>query len=69
MLTKLVEKTVGAIRETVDVVENVASATYDEVTSLPEAIEKGWNEGLFSKDEEVKASEDDKKDSEENPFK
>lgn len=51
MLAKLFEITTGLVKDTYNVTANLAEATYDEVTSIPDAISKGWNEGCFTQDE------------------
>ena len=38
----------GLVRESYDLVEKTVVATYDDVTSIPDAIAQGWDEGLFS---------------------
>lgn len=52
MLGWIIEKTVGVVRETYNGLEATAEYAYEEVTGIPEAIAKGWNEGLLDRTEE-----------------
>ena len=52
MLGKLFELTAGAVKETYNGVAAVVEYTYDEVTSIPSSLEKGWDEGLLKSDTE-----------------
>lgn len=47
MLGSLVEFTFRSLRSTYNAVEATAEFIIDDITSIPDAIEKGWNEGLF----------------------
>jgi len=50
MLNWLIEKTAATAKELVNAVEETANYAYEEITSIPDSIEKGWDTGLFSKD-------------------
>jgi hypothetical protein len=52
MLAKLFEITTGLVKDTYNVTADAVEATYDEVTSIPDAISKGWNEGCLTSDDE-----------------
>ena len=57
MLGKLFELTAGAVKETYNGVASIAEYTIDEITSIPDAIEKGWDEGLLSKGEDAQSGQ------------
>ena len=52
MLSWLIEKTAGAVRETYNAVEATVEYTIDTVTDIPDAISRGWNSGLIDHTED-----------------
>lgn len=54
MLGKLFEMTTAVVSETYDVVAATADYIVEDIKSIPDSIEKGWDEGMFkSKYEET----------------
>lgn len=47
MLSWLIEKAAGAVRETYNAAEATVGYTIDTVTDIPDAITRGWNSGLI----------------------
>ena len=60
MLGYLFEKTTALVSSTVDGVLAVGEYVVDDITSIPQAIEDGWNEGLINTDEEPEEVENAK---------
>lgn len=58
MLGYLFEKTTALVSSTVDVVADSVEYIYDDVTAIPGAVSKGWNEGI-NPEEPVEATLDD----------
>lgn len=50
MLGKLFEFTAGAVKDIYNVTADTAEYIYDDITSIPDAISKGWDEGLVTHD-------------------
>lgn len=48
MLSFIFEKTAGAIRDTYEVVADTTEYIVEDITSIGDSIEKGWNEGLIT---------------------
>lgn len=47
MLSWLIEKTAGAVRETYNAGEALVGYSIDTVTDIPDAINRGWDAGLI----------------------
>jgi hypothetical protein len=47
MLSWLIEKTAGAVRETYNAGEALVEYSIDTVTDIPDAISRGWDAGLI----------------------
>ena len=47
MLSWLIEKTAGAVRETYNAGEALVGYSIDTVTDIPDAISRGWDAGLI----------------------
>jgi len=54
MLSWIIQKTVGAVSDTTDVVMAAGNMIIDDIADIPRAIEDGWKEGVVSKDTESK---------------
>ena len=50
MLGWLIEKTTAVVSETYDIVADGVDYVYEDIKSIPDAIEKGWTNGLSSDD-------------------
>lgn len=59
MLANMFGATAAALRETYNGVAAVAEYVYDDVMAIPEAVEKGLDEGLFTKEPEATTPESD----------
>lgn len=53
MFSWIAETTVGFLSETYDVGEKVVVATYDDICDIPDAIERGWENGLSAQKPEI----------------
>lgn len=53
MLSWIITKTVGTLRETYDLAEKAITATAEEISEIPNAISKGWEHGLSTPEEPV----------------
>ena len=53
MLGYLFEKTTQLVSSTIDVVMVTGEFIIDDIKSIPDSIEKGWNEPIFSEDTPV----------------
>ena len=47
MLGWILEKTTAVVSETYDGVATVADYIVEDIKSIPDSIEKGWDEGIF----------------------
>ena len=52
MLSWLIEKTAGAVRETYNAVEATAEYSINTIADIPDAISRGWNAGLIDHTED-----------------
>lgn len=52
MLSWLIEKTAGAVRETYNAAEALVGYSIDTVTDIPDAISRGWDAGLIAHSED-----------------
>jgi len=55
MLSWIIEKTVATVSSTVGAVGTVCDYVADDIFAIPEAIEKGWDEGLLGNAAEKRA--------------
>lgn len=55
MLGFIAKQLTAVISSTVDAGIYLGSAVIDDVTSIPDEIAKGWNDGLMSEDEPLEA--------------
>ena len=51
MLGWIIEKTTAVVSETYDIVADGVDYVYEDIKSIPDAVEKGWTNGLSSQDE------------------
>ena len=51
MLGFLFEKTTAILSETYDAAANAVDFVVEDLKSIPDSVEKGWNEGLFTHEE------------------
>ena len=52
MLSYLIEKTVAGVSTTVDAISTVGNHIVDDIASIPQAVEDGWENGLFTQAEQ-----------------
>ena len=53
MLGWIIEKTTAVVSETYDAVAAVGDYIIEDIKSIPDAVEKGWDDGLFTPTEET----------------
>ena len=57
MLGYLFEKATAVVSETIDAVVAVSDYVIEDIQSIPDSIEKGWDEGVFTPSEETPLDE------------
>jgi len=60
MLGIIFEKTTAMIKETYNAVEATVEYVIDDVASIPDAVSKGWSEGVFNKETPVEPTQSPK---------
>lgn len=58
MLGYILEKTSALASETYDAVASVGEYIIDDIQSIPDAVEKGWTEGLITPSEDTETVEE-----------
>ena len=58
MLGWIIEKTTAVVSETYDIVADGVDYIYEDIKSIPDAVEKGWTNGLSDQEKIESPTED-----------